>query len=95
MIYDNKSAFLFCVKKPACKNQQVLQLNAPAIRHSGSCVSNPGVRRIPTGPKMDILGELMRCLKHLHQEGVNGRVANQFKEEKVLQTLETDGAQCW
>lgn len=35
-ICDNESAFLFCVKKPACKNQQVLQLNEPAVRHGGA-----------------------------------------------------------
>lgn len=37
----------------------------------------------------------MRRLEHLHQEGVDGRVSDQFKEEQVLQALQTDGAQCW
>lgn len=37
----------------------------------------------------------MRRFKHLHQEGVDGRVTDQFEEEQVLQALEADGAQCW
>lgn len=41
------------------------------------------------------LGELVRSFKHLHQEGVDGRVADQFEEEQVLQALQADGAQCW
>lgn len=42
-----------------------------------------------------LLGELVRRFKHLHQEGVDGRVADQFEEEQVLQALQADGAQCW
>lgn len=41
------------------------------------------------------LGELMRRFQHFHQEGVDGRVPNQFEEEQVLQALQTNGAQCW
>lgn len=37
----------------------------------------------------------MRRFKHLHQEGVDGRVADQFEEEQVLQALEANGAQSW
>lgn len=33
------------------------------------------------------------ALKHLHEEGVDGSVADQLVEEQVLQTLETDGAE--
>lgn len=36
----------------------------------------------------------MWCLQHLHEEGVDGRIADELEEEKVLQTLETNGAQC-
>lgn len=35
----------------------------------------------------------MRGLQHLHEEGVDGRVANQLEEEQVLEALEADGAQ--
>ena len=35
----------------------------------------------------------MRRLQHLHQEGVDRRVADQLKEEQVLQALQTNGAQ--
>lgn len=35
----------------------------------------------------------MRCLQHLHQEGVDGRVADEFEKEQMLQTFEADGAQ--
>jgi len=48
-----------------------------------------------TDLKVTPLGELVRSLQHLHQEGVNGRVTNQFEEEQMLQALQTDGAQCW
>lgn len=61
----------------------------------GDIVDNPGVHRILTGPNLAPLGELVRRFKHLHQEGVDGRVTNQFKEEQVLQALQTNGAQCW
>lgn len=37
--------------------------------------------------------DLMRRLQHLHQEGVDGRVADELEEEEMLQTLEADGAQ--
>lgn len=37
--------------------------------------------------------DLMRCLQHLHQEGVDGRVADQLEKEQMLQTFEADGAQ--
>lgn len=37
--------------------------------------------------------DLMRSLQHLHEESVDGRVADQLEEEQVLQTLEADGAQ--
>ncbi|KAF3834200.1 hypothetical protein F7725_025404 [Dissostichus mawsoni] len=47
-----------------------------------------------TGPNLAPLGELVRRLQHLHQEGVDRRVADQFKEEQVLQALQTNGAQC-
>lgn len=33
---------------------------------------------------------LMRSLEHLHQEGVDRRVANQLEEEKVLQAFESN-----
>ena len=46
--------------------------------------------KILTGPNLAPLGELVWRLEHLHQEGVNGRVANQFKEEQVLQALQTN-----
>lgn len=39
------------------------------------------------------LGDLVRGLQHLHQEGVNGRVPNQFEEEQVLQAFQANGAQ--
>ena len=47
----------------------------------------------PEGDTLAPLGELVRGLQHLHQEGVNGRVTNQFEEEQVLQALQTNGAQ--
>lgn len=53
----------------------------------GCRVGNPGVHQILTGPNLAPLGELVRRLEHLHQEGVDGRVTNQFKEEQVLQAL--------
>jgi len=37
--------------------------------------------------------DLMRSLQHLHQEGVDRRVPDEFEEEQMLQTLEADGAQ--
>lgn len=37
--------------------------------------------------------DLMRRLQHLHQEGVDGRVADELEEEEMLQALEADGAQ--
>lgn len=37
--------------------------------------------------------DLMRRLQHLHQEGVNGRVADELEKEEMLQTFEADGAQ--
>lgn len=37
--------------------------------------------------------DLMRRLQHLHQEGVDGRVADELEKEQVLQTFEADGAQ--
>lgn len=46
-------------------------------------------RRAPSSP----LCHLMRGLQHLHEEGVDGRVADQLEEEQVLQALEADGAQ--
>lgn len=33
------------------------------------------------------------ALQHLHEEGVDGSVADQLVEEQVLQTLETDGTE--
>lgn len=45
------------------------------------CASGP---QCPLSPP---LGELVRRFKHLHQEGVDGRVADQFEEEQVLQAL--------
>lgn len=53
------------------------------------------MRRILTGLYAAPLSQLVRRLQHLHQEGVDGRVADQFKEEQMLQALQTDGAQCW
>lgn len=82
-----------------CVHQQVLQLSEeeqeePMTQQRGR-VGNPGVHWILTGTKLaPPLGELVRRLQHLHQEGVNGRITNQFKEEQVLQALQTDGAQC-
>lgn len=46
-------------------------------------------RRAPAFP----LCHLMRGLQHLHEEGVDGRVADQLEEEQVLEALEADGAQ--
>lgn len=40
------------------------------------------------------LCHLMRGLQHLHEEGVDGRVADQLEEEQVLEALEADGAEC-
>lgn len=37
--------------------------------------------------------DLVRRLQHLHQESVDGRVADELEEEQMLQTLEADGAQ--
>lgn len=37
--------------------------------------------------------DLMRRLQHLHQEGVDGRVADELEKEQMLQTFEADGAQ--
>lgn len=48
-----------------------------------------GRRRAPSFP----LCHLMRGLQHLHEEGVDGRVADQLEEEQVLEALEADGAQ--
>lgn len=39
------------------------------------------------------LCHLMRGLQHLHEEGVDGRVADQLEEEQVLEALEADGAE--
>lgn len=36
----------------------------------------------------------MRRFQHLHEEGVDGRVADELEKEQVLQTLEADGAKC-
>lgn len=35
--------------------------------------------------------DLQGCLQHLHEEGVNGGVPDQLKEEEVLQALQPDG----
>lgn len=59
----------------------------------GRCVCPPDVR--PQGDMPAPLGELVRGLQHLHQEGVNGCVPNQFEEEQVLQAFQADGAQRW
>lgn len=59
----------------------------------GRPVWAPDVR--PEGDRLAPLGELVRGLQHLHQEGVNGCVPNQFEEEEVLQAFQTDGAQRW
>lgn len=48
-----------------------------------------GGGRAPSFP----LCHLMRGLQHLHEEGVDGRVADQLEEEQVLEALEADGAQ--
>lgn len=37
--------------------------------------------------------DLVRRLKHLHKEGVNGCVPDQLEEEQVLETLQADRAQ--
>lgn len=36
---------------------------------------------------------LMRRFQHFHEEGVDGGIADQFEEEEMLQTLQSDGAQ--
>ena len=36
---------------------------------------------------------LGRRFEHLHEERLDGRVADQFEEEEVLEALEADGAQ--
>lgn len=35
----------------------------------------------------------MGSLEHLHEEGINGGVADELEEEQVFQTLEADGAE--
>lgn len=40
------------------------------------------------------LCHLMRCFQHLHEEGVDGRVADELEKKQVLQTLEANGAKC-
>lgn len=55
----------------------------------------PGEREDGAGPGQASLSELVGSLQHLHQEGVDGGVTNQLKEEQVLQTLQTNGAQRW
>lgn len=52
-----------------------------------------GRRRRRRGAPSPPLCHLMRGLQHLHEEGVDGRVADQLEEEQVLQALEADGAQ--
>lgn len=39
--------------------------------------------------------DLQGRLQHLHEEGVNGGVADQLEEEEVLQALQPDGPQRW
>lgn len=41
------------------------------------------------------LGHLVRSFQHLHEESVNGCVADQLEEEKVLQAFQSDGSQRW
>lgn len=41
-----------------------------------------------------LLCHLMWRFQHLHEEGVDGRVADELEKEQVLQTLEADGAKC-
>lgn len=36
---------------------------------------------------------MVRRFQHLHEESVDGRVSDEFEEEEMLQTLQTDGAQ--
>lgn len=49
----------------------------------------PGSGQREARPSSDLQG----CLQHLHEEGVNGGVPDQFKEEEVLQALQPDGPQ--
>lgn len=42
-----------------------------------------------------LLSHLVGSFQHLHQEGVNRRVAYQLEEEQVLQALQADGAKGW
>ena len=39
------------------------------------------------------LSHLVWSFQHLHEEGVDGRVPDEFEEKKVFQALEADGAQ--
>lgn len=81
-----------CVLKQQLLRLSEARSNEPAAQR-GRPVCAPDVR--PEGDRLAPLGELVRGLQHLHQEGVNGCVPNQFEEEEVLQAFQTDGAQRW
>lgn len=81
-----------CLCAAGVFKQQLLRLSE-ARSNVGRPVCTPDVR--PEGDMLAPLGELVRGLQHLHQEGVNGCVPNQFEEEEVLQAFQTDGAQRW
>lgn len=56
---------------------------------------NPGANQIYAGRLRSRLRQLMWSLQHLHKEGVNRGITNQFKKEQVLQTLQANGSQRW